>query len=146
MRGDMFAEFPERTVWLVTANSYVKSNGNLVMGRGAAARAARLWPEMPSIAGKRVLHLGDYHVMIMLGFGRDRHAGIFQTKRHFHDPSDPELIRESCRKLEAKARGMRDYVFRVNYPGIGLGGLSVDQVQPILERHLAWDNIEVWRF
>ena len=119
-RGDMFADFPSHTVWLVTTNSFVKRSGELVMGRGAAAQAARLWPTLPATAGRYTDHLKAYGVRILAGIGQDRHVGLFQVKYHFMDMADLGLIEESCMQLAQLATSMSDYTFRVNYPGIAM--------------------------
>lgn len=70
--------------------------------------------------------------------------GIFQVKEHFRQEASLELIRRSASVLADYARQHPDMAIRMNYPGIGYGGLTKQKVKPLLER--LPDNITIcWR-
>jgi len=148
MKGNMFAHMPWASMIFVTTNAVIKRDGCLVMGRGAAAQAARLWSSLARRAGGRIIHsMIKYGAITILRLKDERWAGIFQVKYHFKDPASLELIEHSCKGLAEIARLNPRRVIRLNYPGIGLGQLSKEQVQPILEKHLGeFDNVEIWSY
>lgn len=131
VKGDLFTFSGE--FLLVTTNSYVKKDGSLVMGRGAAYQAAQLWPDLPFVLGETILehfgNLSDYNVIIPKALP----VGAFQVKYHWRDGANPQLIKESCDVLSTIARAMPSCKFALNFPGIGNGRLDRDEVLPIIE-------------
>lgn len=138
----------------VTTNAVLDRHGRLVMGRGAARRAAELWPELPALFGEMLRTLfgpgRDYGLLTLpedcrpagapLGHTR---LGAFQTKRDWRDPSDLGLIRQSAQLLVGVARLRPEWRIAVNFPGRGHGRLDEAVVAPLLE---SWpDNIFVYR-
>jgi len=138
--GNMF-DHPADLI-LVTTNSYVRSNGTLVMGRGAAAELSkRYFLNAESVFGARVMKypgLGvykkygvivdedcTYNTPIMVEFG------IFQVKYHWGKPAVPDLISYSAQKLCEIAHEYKS--ISLNYPGIGNGGLDKSVVGPLIE-------------
>jgi hypothetical protein len=74
---------------LVTTNSYVRRDGALVMGRGAARTAALHWPRLPYELGKRIEHLGEYNIgLLSQTNGKRLSLGAFQVKFNFADAAD----------------------------------------------------------
>lgn len=138
LNGDMWQKVDGFTTVLVTTNNVLR-NGELVMGAGAAKQMVERWKYAPVYFGRAINGRAEYGVIIddLLGYG------IFQTKRHFNQPSDPALISKSARMLAEIAKDRPDETFYLNYPGIGLGGLSESSVRPLL-RDLP-DNVIIWR-
>lgn len=60
--------------------------------------------------------------------------GIFQVKVHFRQRAELELIYRSVSMLDEYARRHPDTQIRLNYPGIGAGGLPRSKVEPPLRR------------
>lgn len=144
MYGDMIHSYdPERSWLLFTANSYVNNDGALVMGAGMAKQVAYQYPYLRSYFGSLIMskdvHLGTYHI---LSHSKLKIAA-FQVKRDWRLPAILTLIEESAAMLNGWARGIPSQVFNLNYPGIGNGKLSVEQVEPILAS--LPDNVHVWR-
>ena len=151
-KGDMFKEFGsvDCTLFLVTTNAYVKDNGELVMGRGAALQLKDRVPESPAELGKRIPsecsfkmydHSSIPYGVVMVdteeSYRRNHQAyGAFQVKRHFKERADLYLIRHSARMLAWWLRDdpdwQNDWVV-MNVPGIGAGHLDRAAVLPILE-------------
>jgi hypothetical protein len=140
--GNMFDHVGDYDLFLVTTNSYIKKDGTLVMGRGAAKEAAKKWPHLPKALGDTILPLGTYGVRVT-----DDHSssptrlGAFQVKRHWHDNANLDLIALSCIKLTEYG----EIKIALNFPGIGNGGLDQEKVKPILDRILP-SNIDIWQF
>ncbi len=139
-------------IYAITTNSFIKNNGELVMGRGAALEAKNQYSRLAYEAGERILqmcgHLGEYNwfdISRVLPSGcmydiRDGKAlrlvhifGMFQVKYHFKDKADLDLIYRSTLILKNQAQRMPYAKIAMNFPGIGNGGLSIDQVLPIVQ-------------
>jgi hypothetical protein len=155
--GNMF-DHPASLI-LVTTNSYVRSNGTLVMGRGAAAELRRHYPEAESVFGAKVQNVAGLGIYITYGvlispcpicqvdhdpkvhmMGLKPRYGIFQVKYHWGKPAVPELIQYSVAKLMTLAPQYES--ISLNYPAIGNGGLSKDTVWPLIKG--LPDNVTVW--
>lgn len=128
-------------VYVITTNSYVNNYSELVMGRGAAKQAKLLFPELPVLAGRKILntcgHLGIY------GFELIGIIGLFQVKKHFKDFADLDLIKYAALKLTLYiAQYPKKLDIHMNYPAIGYGGLRRDQVEPVISNILP-DSVTV---
>jgi len=117
-------------VYLFTGNSTVKNNGAIVMGRGAA------------------LQVRDTYLGIDLSFGSlipistslmwvtvapSQVLGWFKVKNHWADPAELSLIKAAVTELKTLASERPSMLFHMNYPGIGNGKLSVDDVSEIVQ-------------
>ena len=141
--GDMLANIITGDIYLVTTNSYIRNDGALVMGRGAAKQLATLYPKIPYELGRRIQHLGEYNIGVITDKVSGLSLGAFQVKYHFGDAADLDLIKRSADELH-KVACEDGRVFHVNFPGIGNGRVSFDSVYPLIER--LPDNVCVWQF
>lgn len=143
--GNMFDDTNQlfTTNILITTNSFIKKDGTLVMGRGAALEyknkfssfnVDKMWGDMIKEACG---HLGMYGVIV------EGRYGIFQVKRHFKDKADLDLIRYSIAWLLIRAIEKPQEEFHVNYPGIGFGRLRKEDVAPLLQ--VLPDNVFIWK-
>jgi hypothetical protein len=161
--GQMFKVLDEPVLQyvFVTTNAVLKQDGSLVMGAGAAGHAAKRWPGLDKLFGHFVAVYGSKYGLIlplatrgfegsaMLSkkfFGRSSIpdywlVGALQTKMHYRSNSTLDLVGNSISKLRGFAH-MRDIPIHINYPGVGLGGLRVADVHPLLET--LPDNVTVW--
>ena len=140
--GDIWTSL-ENTDWLViTTNSYIKKDGTLVMGAGIAKQANDKYPIIKKIFGDDITrscgHLGKYYILYW------KKIVALQTKVHFKDKSDIELIKESINRLQLfinknPSRSIVNMVF----PGIGYGGLNQKDVYEYCLKNLP-DNYIVW--
>jgi hypothetical protein len=146
-RGNMFLH-PADLI-LVTTNSYVRSNGTLVMGRGAAAQVRQFLPGAEAIFGSLVQSVtkgqvfANYGVLVEPIPPTRKYAlryGIFQVKYHWGKPAIPDLISYSCTKLQEISHLYPS--ISLNFPGIGNGGLGRDEVLPLIEGLPG--NVTVW--
>ncbi len=110
----------------VTTNGIVTSKG-LVMGKGVALQAKIRYPELPIWLGKMVKFGGNQAYTSFL-----YKIISFPTKHHWKDKSDLELIRKSCIKIKNMVNSFNIKDVVMPPPGCGNGGLSWDDVRPIL--------------
>jgi hypothetical protein len=112
----------------ITTNGQVGRSGRAVMGRGVAAQAAALFPGIAGLLG-RCLVEGGNHVHYL-----GENIVSFPVEHSPYQVPDLRLIEQSARELVALAdeQGWESVV--VPRPGCGGGGLSWNEVRPILER------------
>lgn len=138
--GNMWDIYEEADCFVFTGNSFVKTNGCLVMGRGMARQVLDKFPGIDRRICSKILdeccHLGTY------GFVFDEKIGVFQVKYHFKEKADVRLIRYSVKCLVAYTSKYPDKQIHMNYPGIGNGGLPKCVVKPLIV--CLPDNVHVW--
>jgi len=125
---------------IVTANSFIiKRQQKLLMERGAALELRQMVPNIELSFGKMIIqtcgHLGVYGLLM------NGKYGAAQIKYDFRDKADINLIAFSMAFLADEAKTNR-YIYNINYPGIGHGGLSKEEVKPLLA--ILPDNVCVW--
>jgi hypothetical protein len=125
---------------IVTTNSFLTSEVKLVMGRGAAWILKMKVPGIDRVFGKMISetcgHLGRYGLLF------HQRYGALQVKYRFDEKARVDLIEFSLEKLAEKADEFPKSRFNINYPGIGNGGLSKEEVGPLL--NFLPDNVYVW--
>jgi hypothetical protein len=140
--GDIWSSIEDSDMFVITTNSYLKKNGDLVMGAGIAKEAAERYSLLPGIFGSDIArscgHLGEYYILYW------KKIIALQTKRHFKDKSDLKLIHKSLQTLIKYVRPYHkvDMVF----PGIGYGQLEPKEVLEniILKDMIKSKNITIW--
>lgn len=149
---------------LVTTNAFLRSDGTLVMGRGAAKEACLRVPGFDKTCGDAIKHYSrqcyagkydptfPYGVLItgttavtgrVLLDVKRAVMGIFQVKYHWSNLADLDLIRLSVAELEQIAAQRKGESISLNFPGIGNGGLRRADVLPLLQS--LPDNVTVWK-
>ncbi len=145
--GNMWEWYNGYDLVLVTTNSYVKQNGDLVMGRGAALEAVSHLSNLAKGLGKIILsrkgHLGTYGLIVFPDWPRTK-IGAFQVKRSFSKKAELDLIALSTDMLNAFTQQYSSAVIALNFPGIGNGGLEREDVLPIIET--LSDNVHVYQY
>jgi len=107
--GDMWSVWSETYLFLITANSFVKRNGCLVMGAGIARQARDRFPGLDATLGQAIREtcghpsigsgrrLGEYGLLISPRWPASR-LGLFQVKYHWSTEAlprfDPAINRE----------------------------------------------------
>ncbi len=128
-------------IWLVTTNGMLVNNErSLIMGGGAAYDAAVRFSNAPTDAARIIKSVGKkledetwfYGLVIVYPPSENGGLGLFQTKFDPSYDSSLPLIKKATHMLTAMATENPDVLYRLNYPGIGLGGLSKEKVAPIL--------------
>lgn len=166
-KGDLW-NLAVGNVLCITTNGFVKSNGSCVMGRGIAFSAAKKFPTLPNILGKKlkegnkVHFLGLFDKYLLVSFpvkpiiSHDSHLVVAHMKGKFTfnntipgwaAQANPEIIKESCKQLVQLATllptNIKIYLPR---PGCGAGELTWETVKPILEEYLLEDRFIVCTF
>lgn len=129
-----------------SANSVVNKHG-LVMGKGAALRIRDAYPGIASDFGKILDRRppGDYHVIQVNRPEAPSRVYALQVKRHYRDPGDFELCRQSLQKL---IQILGDSSAVMNCPLITNGGFQdeKERVYEMIEYELKNSPILVTRF
>lgn len=136
--GNMF-DHPASLI-LVTTNSFIRYNGELVMGRGAAAELRRHMPNAESVFGGLIRKVPGVGMWKRYGVMTCGPYGIFQVKYHWSKPAVPDLIENSVSCLQSIAHNYHS--ISLNYPGIGNGGLTREVVWPLIKGLPG--NVTVW--
>ena len=131
----------EHDIMLITANSTIKMNGALVMGRGAALEARDRFYGIDLVFGTLIVKScgsgGRYGVLISDRWERIRtkgltSIGLFQVKKDYKKPASLFLIQEAVDALNKWCEKHPGASVGMNYPGIGSGKLGVSEVEPYL--------------
>jgi len=112
------------------------------MGRGAAKQVRDLYPGIDKEFGSKIKELEDrwHYGLILLP---DRNIGVFQVKYQWYDKAKLDLIEQSVKKLKYMALYSAQYEIHMNYPGIGNGQLSEEEVYPLIKG--LPDNVVIWK-
>lgn len=133
--GNLWDEIGRADLLLVTTNAMINRHGRLVMGRGAAHQASVRYPDLSrQFAAVLARHPQAHRYGVVLSDTVDRGTlvGAFQVKVHYRHRASLSLIRYSAIVLRDLCCP-RYHRIAMNYPGIGWGGLSREQVRPMLE-------------
>ncbi len=146
--GNMWDVWDDADLFLITTNSFIRKNSQLTMGRGMAFDAALRDKQMALYFGRELkkadMHLKVYGLFIP-SLWPHRREGAFQTKLHWQDRADTDIIIESTRQLFVWAEthnGDSPKNIHLNFPGIGYGGLDRKKVLPIVE--ILPNNVTIW--
>lgn len=144
-QGNMWDAWDKADLFLITANSAIKDDGSLVMGAGIARQARDRFSGLDKALGARIQEIcgnhGVYHLLISENWPKAK-LGLFQTKRSPSYRSTTDIIEPGTMALKWWAALHHDKEIHLNYPGIGLGGMTKDIVYPIIK----WlpDNVFIW--
>jgi len=143
--GDMWTIYGRpNTVFVFTANSTIRNDGALVMGRGIAKEVRDRLDGIDKAIGKLVsaqpspdefgFLIIDYH---------GKRIGVFQVKTYYGDPASPQLIRRATEKLQKWVLAHPTITVHMNYPGIGYGRLPEDVVRPLIDT--LPESVHIWK-
>lgn len=131
-------------IWDTDADAIViPVNCTGVMGAGLAKQAADRFPLTRAVYGavcdKHLLRPG--RIFIDTSTYDGKRLLLAATKDHWRDPSRIEWIEDICATLKewytVQNIGMVGHSVAVPLLGCGLGGLSIEEVLPIMEQHFA---------
>ena len=146
-RGNMWRSFTRTDGFCITTNSYIRNDGELVMGAGIALQAKKIFDGLPLALGRKIEkkcgHLGIYGTLPSNRKEIDKMVA-FQVKTHFKNRADLGLIEKSTNQLSKIATKYPNKRLDLNFPGIGNGGRDVEKVMPIVKQ--LPDNVHIWRF
>jgi hypothetical protein len=125
-------------------NNVIKNDGSLVMGAGSALQFNKEFPFLARNWGMLIQGMAeggytDYH--IVLDGPRQWNKDVLylvglQTKRHWKDPSDINLIVESCKKLADLADILNWQRIICPAFGCGFGGLTFKDIESKIKKIL----------
>lgn len=140
--GDMWTAYDDSQLFLVTTNSVV-TDGKLVMGAGIALQAQQRFPGIERAFGQAIGSREVYGLLVSPQWP-ERKLGAFQTKRHWREKATVAVIQNSVHCLLVWLREHPGVRVDLAYPGIGHGGLAVEDVEPVISG-LPGD-VRVWRY
>lgn len=127
---------PEATVYLFTANSVVKANGELVMGAGNAKAVRDTYKGIAKSMGE-LIHMDLPTVKAGSGY-----ISAFKVKHDWKDMADMALVERSLDTLLFHASLHKKMTFHLPMPAVGLGGLPFDEVKDMLQ--VLPNNVKVY--
>lgn len=143
--GNIWTITEKTDVLIFTANSTVTKDGRLVMGRGMAKEVKDNFPGIDTHFGSIITSTkgARYGLMLIKLSPLKLWLVAFQVKYLYKEGAKLELIEYSTSKLMDFVR-INKSIRRVdmNFPGIGYGNLSRDEVLPIIS--ILPDNVHVW--
>jgi hypothetical protein len=149
IKGNLW-DFKDEAI-LVTCNSYIRKDGEVVMGRGAALEFKERFPLLPIIFGDQISrHYGalkKYGILLSSISGYtfrsgQKYLGLFQVKYHFKNPADISLIEFSTNGLMKFIKDIPLNSVSMNFPGVGYGRLQRELILPIIEK--LPDNVSIY--
>lgn len=123
---------------VITSHGTVDEAGNLYMGYGEGAEAARRIPGIEAECGSLLAAQSGEGVYGFLPVRPSRPAerligfGLFQTRAAWKDQPDLEIIRYSMDSLRQYLQENPDIRVRMNFPGVGEEGLAPEEITPVL--------------
>jgi len=137
--GNLYTKAEVYDYLCFTSNSTLKSNNNLVMGKGNALAMSNLYPKLSKELGKEIANLSEYNIMV----SKKYKAIAIQTKDDWMNDSTLEMVERSIEAIFKFAKENPKKKIGMPIPGISNGGLSIFEVIPLLLNKP--DNIDIWR-
>jgi len=150
INGNIFDFIKPGNCVCIPTNGIVKANGEAVMGAGVALKFAVKFPELPARLGHLLAKhkinkpyiIGAVKESFFIPKKEDFESSClifsFPTKNHFNNPSDLNLIENSCEHLVKYCNHFNLKNIYMPKPGAGLGQLKYSDVKPLLIKH--FDN------
>jgi hypothetical protein len=143
-RGELWQPVEHPAIYVVTTNASINKHGELVMGRGAALQATKRIPGIAKEAAKVITHRlgllhreGNDYGFVLVRQPRPEEGkygfGVFQVKKTWDQRATIPLISFSMNILRLYILSKKNITIRMNYPGIGNGGLPKGQVSLLLQ-------------
>ena len=141
----MLVHLDECNYACITTNAMIRKDNHLVMGRGIAQQVRDSFPGIAEDLGTSISLLeGKLPKYGLLRSKLYPSMIAFQVKYHWHDEADLELIKYSTTMLTNGANKNTNRVYFLNFPGIGNGKLSREDVLPIIEQ--LPNNVTIWEY
>ena len=147
--GNYWSEYSDSDLFVFTGNGLLKSNGALVMGAGTARQVRDKFLGIDLVIGNAIRkkfnsnekNLYEYNFLVSEKWPAAK-MGVFQSKLHFEDPSNLDLIQKGIDKLNSWCNDHPKSRIDIPMPGVGHGELPIDKVKPLLDN--LSDNVNVW--
>lgn len=136
IKGDLFITDAPVNAICIPTNGIVKANGKAVMGAGVAKVARDKFTGLDERLGELLRSLGNHVHWLGDEYGTFKDFGpelvSFPTKYHWRDPSDINLIRQSCIELVELTNAKSWKSVWLPPVGCGLGALEWADVSKVL--------------
>ncbi|SEA72666.1 hypothetical protein SAMN05660420_02985 [Desulfuromusa kysingii] len=129
LRGDLWEHHSNGAVVAITTGGLLLKDGRCSMPRGCARQAADRFPTLPYTLASQIRNFG----MHVFDLGQ-RIVSFPVEDSPFENPS-LQIIERSCRELVELVEFKQWPRIIVPRPGCGHGGLTWNEVKPILERY-----------
>lgn len=147
VEGDYWELAKSHNTLVCTINMVVKTNGELVMGKGIALEFAKRYPFLQDDFGKQIkknLTLSNPNITPIVSTSSDdieyeKLLVGLPTKIHWQDKSTLFLVDHSLHSLRQFIDSLASAKHRkvlMTRPGCGNGGLAWDDVMPLCARYL----------
>lgn len=123
--GDLW-DYQGRALLALTTNGSLSRDHRAILGRGCARQAGERYPDLAQRLGG-LLHEHGNHVHEL-----GDNLVSFPVEESAWSHPDPRLIRRSAQELRALADRAAYPLIIVPRPGCGYGGLSWQEVRPLL--------------
>ncbi len=121
--GDLFTYWGKGYWTVITTNSCIRADGNAVMGRGVAAQAAKLCPELPKQLGANLR--AEHGPKDGVYWYPDLNFITLPVKHHWYEKADPALVSLSLEGLSYLSTVSFNFGYVVlPRPGCGNGQLD----------------------
>jgi hypothetical protein len=147
--GNMWDAWDAANLFLFTANGVVDKKDRLVMGGGIALQTRNRFPEVDHAIGRYLRAHSEPQEDGIYRFGLlvsptypSAKLGAFQSKLHYRNPSTMNIINYSISKLREWCSKNPEAQVHLNWPGVGLGGLT--HRQTLLSLYTLPDTVHVW--
>lgn len=134
-------------MFIVTTNGAIGDDGELVMGLGIAREATWKIKGLQKTCGKAITENFSpisknnykylYYFLPVLENEGKNFLGLFQVKLDWRTSADLDIIEKSCQGLVRYMDEHPNVTYRMVYPAIGAGRLSIKEVHPILEKYFS---------
>lgn len=145
--GNYWCEYNLSSLFCFTSNGTLNGD-RLVMGAGTARQVRDRFPSIDRKIGIKIIsnfspECGTYEYGLLVSDRwPDAKIAAFQTKYHWKDKSDIDLIRLGINQLQEWCRLYPEARVDLPMPGIGLGGLDTSVVKDLTD--VLPDQVNMW--
>jgi hypothetical protein len=143
--GNMWDVFHDTDIFMITTNPIRRKDGAVVMGRGIAKEAKDRYPELPHDFGQALQELHpevDQFCVGPINVYEGTPIWFFMVKDHWRNKASLQIIQQSVFYLKHGFVNLDQKRIDLNFPGIGNGGLTREEVLPLLQE--LPDNVHIW--
>ena len=128
IKGNILKTINDYDLICFTANSNIKKDGSLVMGRGNALSFKKKFKNIDRFFGEKVTNRELFGLKVLKGT-KDVKIGAFQTKINWNENSTYEILEYSIEKLLDYKKAFPEEKIAICYPGVENGKLDKDTVK-----------------
>jgi len=127
--GDLWEHHNNGDIIAITTGALIDKMGCCAMPKGCARQAADQYPDLPYILGEQIKKFGS-HV-----FDIGHKMVSFPVEQSPFENPEIKIVNQSCKELVELTDYKGWHRVVVPRPGYGHGGLSWNEVKPLLDLH-----------